>query len=68
MTATNDLFAELMAEADKGDHWWNGLAKTLIGITRAMVLSNLHTSFGRRQQINSKTGQVEDVNSFEFGF
>ena len=68
MTATNDLFAELMAEADKGDHWWNGLAKTLIGITRAMVLSNLHTSFGRRQQINSKTGQVEDVNSFQFGF
>ena len=67
MNATNDLFAELMSALDEGDHWWNGLAKTLIGITRALVLSNLHASFGRRQMINSHTGNVEDLSQFNFG-
>lgn len=68
MTATNDLFAEMMAALDEDkDKWWSGLAKTLIGITRALVLSNLHASFGRRQMINSQTGAVEDLSQFNFG-
>lgn len=66
MNATNDLFAELQAAAD-GDHWWNGLAKTLIGVARAVVLSDLHVQFGRQQQINSQNGQVEDLSRFNFG-
>lgn len=68
MTATNDLFSEMMSALEEdSDKWWSGLAKTLIGITRALVLSNLHASFGRRQMINSKTGQVEDLGMFNFG-
>lgn len=67
MAATNDLFAEMMAALDEEDAWYSSIGKTLIGIARAFILSNMQISFGRRQQINPKTGQIENVDFFGFG-
>lgn len=67
LKATNDLFAEMMAALDEEDAWYSSIGKTLIGIARALILSNMQISFGRRQQINPRTGNVESVDSFNIG-
>lgn len=61
---TNEMFADIMRWLDsKGDSWYVPIAKTLVGIMRGYVMSQVHVNFGRHQQINRVTGQIEDLSS-----
>lgn len=52
MKATNDFFAESMKALDaQGDKWWIPIAKSLLGIARAQLLSGFSVQFGRSQHV-----------------
>lgn len=65
INATNDMFEKMMHNLDEKDAWYSDIAKALVGIMRGYLLSQIHV-FGRHQQVNSKTGAVEDLSSFNF--
>ena len=68
INATNDMFEQIMKNLDSKDAWYSDIAKALVGIMRGYLMSNIHASFGRRQQINPTTGGIDDLSSFNVGF
>lgn len=64
INATNDMFSEIMRNLDEKDAWYSDIAKALVGIMRGYIMSQVHVSFGRHQQINPTNGQIEDLSSF----
>lgn len=68
MESTNQLFEDMMTNLQQKDNWWSKIAMALIGIARAQLLSGMSVQFGRRQQINSQTGQVEELSNSSVSF
>ena len=68
INATNDMFEQIMKNLDSKDAWYSDIAKALVGIMRGYLMSNIHASFGRRQQINPSNGQIDDLSAFNVGF
>lgn len=70
ITATNDLFADIMSALGERDNWWTAIAKTIVGVMRAQVLSGMHMQFGRSQQyeVDGDSGVFTESGRSNMGF
>ena len=64
MTATNELFAEIMKNLQVSDSWWSKIGMALIGIARAQLLSGMSIQFGRSHHVGqTPQGQLDVTNT-----
>lgn len=65
MSATNQLFSDIMENLRKSDTWWAKIAMALIGIARAQLLSGLSLQYGRKSQysVDGDTGVMTESGS-----
>lgn len=65
MSATNQLFSDIMENLRKSDTWWAKIAMALIGIARAQLLSGLSLQYGRKSQysVDGDTGVMSESGS-----
>lgn len=68
--ATDDLFADIMSNLDALDKWYTPIAKALVGIARAQLLSGIHMQIGRHSSsyTDPRSGAESQSFGFNFGF
>lgn len=47
ITATNELFSDIMDALRTRDNWWSKIAMSMVGIARAQLMSGISIHFGR---------------------
>lgn len=69
ITATNELFSDIMEALRTHDNWWSKIAMSMVGIARAQLMSGISIHFGRNQQykVDGNTGVLTEQGHSNFG-
>lgn len=68
--ATTALFQQIYSALGERDNWWTAIAKTIVGVMQAQVLSGMHLQFGRNTQysVDGDTGALTESGRSTLGF
>lgn len=69
ITATNELFSDIMDALRTHDNWWSKIAMSMVGIARAQLMSGISMHFGRNHQykVDGNTGVFTEQGNSNFG-